>query len=50
MSRSPSTTVGPLGSTIHALHADPDTITEFAAVNWSRHFRNIHERSLVLGR
>ena len=43
MSRSPTptTTVGPLGSTIHSLHADPDTIAELAAVDWSRHFRRV---------
>ena len=41
MSRSPTTTVGPLGSTIHALHADPETITELAVVEWSRYFRRV---------
>ena len=41
MSRSPTTTVGPLGSTIHALHADPDTIAALAAVDWNRHFRRV---------
>ena len=41
MTRPPTTTVGPLGSTIHALHAGPDTITELAAVDWSRHFRRV---------
>ena len=41
MSRSPTTTVGPLGSTIHALHAAPDTIAELAAVDWNRHFRRV---------
>ena len=43
MSRSPAptTTVGPLGSTIHSLHADPDTIAELAAVDWNRHFRRV---------
>ena len=41
MSRSPTTTVGPLGSTIHTLHADPDTIAELAAVDWNRHFRRV---------
>ena len=28
---------GPLGSTIHVLRADADTIAELAAVDWSRH-------------
>ena len=43
MSRSPTatTTVGPLGSTIHSLHADPDTIAALAAVDWNRHFRRV---------
>ena len=41
MSRSPTTTVGPLGSTIHSLRADPDTIAELAAVDWNRHFRRV---------
>ena len=41
MSRSPTTTVGPLGSTIHSLHADSETIAELAAVDWSRHFRRV---------
>ena len=41
MSRSPTTTVGPLGSTIHTLHADPDTIAVLAAVDWNRHFRRV---------
>ena len=41
MSRSPTATVGPLGSTIHALHADPETIAELAAVDWNRHFRRV---------
>ena len=41
MSRAPSTTVGPLGSTIHALHADPETIADLAAVDWNRHFRRV---------
>ena len=42
MSRSTTTTtVGPLGSTIHSLHADKDTIAALAAVDWSRHFRRV---------
>ena len=41
MNRSPTTSVGPLGSTIHTLHADPETVTELAAVDWSRHFRRV---------
>ena len=41
MSRSPTTTVGPLGSTIHSLQADPDTIAALAAVDWNRQFRRV---------
>ena len=41
MSRSPTTTVGPLGSTIHSLHADPDTVASLATVDWNRHFRRV---------
>ena len=32
---------GPLGSTIHALHADAGTVAELAAVDWSRHYRRV---------
>ena len=32
---------GSLGSTIHVLRADADTITALAAVDWSRHFRRV---------
>ena len=32
---------GPLGSTIHVLHADASTIAELAAIDWSRHFRRV---------
>ena len=41
MSPSPTTTVGPLGSTIHTLHANPETIAVLAAVDWNRHFRRV---------
>ena len=39
----PATTmhVGPLGSTIHVLRADADTVAELAAVDWNRHFRRV---------
>ena len=33
--------VGPLGSTIHVLRADADTVTALAAVDWNRHFRRV---------
>jgi len=32
---------GPLGSTVHVLRADPNTIAELAAIDWSRHFRRV---------
>ena len=36
----PSTTfTGPLGSTIHVLRADAETIERLAEIDWSRHFR-----------
>ena len=32
---------GPLGSTIHVVRADADTVAELAAVEWNRHFRRV---------
>ncbi len=32
---------GPLGSTIHVLHADAGTIAELAAIDWNRCFRRV---------
>ena len=32
---------GPLGSTIHVIRADPDTVAALAAVEWHRHFRRV---------
>ena len=32
---------GPLGSTIHIIRADAGTVSELAAVDWSRHFRRV---------
>ena len=32
---------GPLGSTVHALHADSGTVVELAAVDWSRHYGRV---------
>ena len=32
---------GPLGSTIHVLSADADTVAELATVDWNRHFRRV---------
>ena len=36
-----TTHVGPLGSTIYALRADPETVTALATVDWSRHFSRV---------
>ena len=33
--------IGPLGSVIHVLRADPETIVELARVDWNRHFRRV---------
>ena len=33
--------IGPLGSTVHVLHADAGTIAELAAIDWNRHFRRV---------
>ena len=41
MNESGTTYTGPLGSTIHVLYADAETIAELAAVDWSRHFRRV---------
>ena len=41
MSDTGTTYTGPLGSTIHVLRADADTIAELAAIDWSRHFRRV---------
>ena len=41
MSATDTMHTGPLGSTIHVLRADPGTITELAAIDWSRHFRRV---------
>ena len=32
---------GPLGSTIHVLRADAETVCALATVDWSRHFRHV---------
>ena len=32
---------GPLGSTLHVIRADPDTVAALAAVDWNRHFRRV---------
>ena len=41
MSETATTYTGPLGSTVHVLRADADTIAELAAIEWSRHFRRV---------
>ena len=32
---------GPLGSTIHVLHADSQTVVELASIDWNRSFRRV---------
>ncbi len=32
---------GPLGSTVHVIRADADTVAGLAAIDWSRHFRPV---------
>ena len=32
---------GPLGSTLHVLRADPQTVIELAAIDWNRSFRRV---------
>ena len=41
MNESGTMQTGPLGSTIHVLRADAETVAALAAVNWSRHFRRV---------
>ena len=41
MSETATTYTGPLGSTIHVLRADADTIAVLAAIDWSRYFRRV---------
>ena len=41
MNDAATTHTGPLGSTIHVLKADPETIVALAAVDWTRHFRRV---------
>ena len=32
---------GPLGSTFHVLHAESETVTALATIDWNRHFRRV---------
>ena len=41
MNDSPTMHTGALGSVIHVLRADPETVAELAAVDWSRYFRRV---------
>jgi len=41
MNDSRTTHTGSLGSVIHVLRADPETIVELARVDWNRHFRRV---------
>ena len=33
--------IGPLGSTVHVIRADADTVAALAAIDWNRHFRRV---------
>ena len=41
MNDAATTHTGPLGSTIHVLRADAETVEALAAVDWTRHFRRV---------
>ncbi len=41
MNDAATTHTGPLGSTIHVLKADPETVAALAVVDWNRHFRRV---------
>ena len=41
MSETATTQTGPLGSTVHVLRADADTVAELAAIDWNRYFRRV---------
>ena len=41
MSKPVTMHTGPLGSVIHVLQADPETVAALAAVDWSRRFRRV---------
>lgn len=33
--------IGPLGSTVHVIRADAETVAHLAAIDWNRHFRRV---------
>lgn len=37
----PTTVTGPLGSTVHVLRADAETVVALAAIDWNRRFRRV---------
>ena len=37
----PTTVIGPLGSTVHILRADADTVAALAVIDWNRRFRRV---------
>ena len=41
MNDAATTHTGPLGSTLHVLRADAETVAALAAVDWNRHFRRV---------
>ena len=41
MKPAPTTVTGPLGSTVHVLRADAETVAALSAVDWNRRFRRV---------
>lgn len=41
MKSAPTMRIGPLGSTVHVLRADAETIVELAAIDWNRNFPRV---------
>ena len=41
MKSAPTTVTGPLGSTVHVLRADAETVAALAAIDWNRRFRRV---------
>ena len=37
----PTTVIGPLGSTVHVLRADADTVAALATIDWNRQFQRV---------
>ena len=37
--------IGPLGSTVHVIRADAETVAALAGIDWNRHFRRSGARA-----